>query len=219
MNIPKYLSAQGVMSRREAESFIERGLITVNGLKIKNPAHKIDPTKDHVEVSPIGLGELNKKITVAYHKPRGVTSEIIDGLNSVGRLDKESEGLLLLSNDGLITKAVTSTEHLIEKEYNVTVREKVMPVHIRLLETGIRLNDGMTLPCKATRTSSHSFTIILKEGRKHQIRRMAEELHLNVTSLKRIRIGNIHIGNLRVGAKRELSNKELVALSQLSKGI
>lgn len=205
------------MSRREAEAFIERGLITVNGIVIKNVAHKIDALNDTVTVSPAGMLELSKKITVAYHKPRGVTSEVIDGLNSVGRLDKESEGLLLLSNDGLITKAVTRADHLIEKEYQVTVREKILPVHIRQLEAGIKLNDGITKPAQAIRTTPNSFTIILHEGRKHQIRRMAEELHMTVLTLKRVRIGDIKLGAMPRGSKRNLSEKEVTWLKSFSR--
>lgn len=219
MNIPKYLSEQGIMSRREAESFLERGLITYNGKVVTNPAIKIDPEKDIVALLPAAQSEMSAKITIAYHKPRGVESTTIPSLpalNTVGRLDKESEGLLFLSNDGVVTAMITHEDHLIEKEYQVSVREKILPVHIRQLESGIKLNDGVTKPTTAKRTSPHTFTIILKEGRKHQIRRMAEELHMTVTSLKRVRIGNIKLGNLKPGGYRPLTEKEIAEIKKAS---
>lgn len=215
MNIPKYLSKQGFMSRREAEDFISRKLIACNGAVVTNPALKIDPAKDRIEILPTAQHELDAKTTVAYHKPRGVESTTIPALptlNTVGRLDKDSEGLLLISNDGAITAIVTHGEHIIEKEYQVTVREKILPTHMRHMEAGIKLNDGVTKPAKATRTSPHSFTIILKEGRKHQIRRMAEALRLTVTSLLRVRIGSIRLGNLAPGRYRRLTPKEITGL-------
>ena len=215
MNIPKYLSQQGLLSRREAESLLERGLITCNGTVVKNPALKIDPTKARIELLPAALRETSSKITIAYHKPRGVESDPIPSLptlNTVGRLDKDSEGLLFLSNDGVTTATITHKDHLVEKEYQVSVREKILPTHIRQMEAGIKLNDGLTLPAKDRRTSPNTFNIILKEGRKHQIRRMAEALRLTVTSLKRIRIGPILLGQLKSGAYRPLTQPEIAEI-------
>src|SRR3989344_3329216 len=194
MRIQKYLSEQGICSRREAEDFIRRGLVRLNGKVVREMGVQMDSAKDKVEV--IGAAGAVKKRTLAFHKPRGMTTEEITGflpefkdLNAVGRLDKESEGLILLSNDGPVTKAVTGDEHLTEKEYEVGVQEDIQLGKIRRMEEGIVLEDGMTMPAKAERLSAHSFSLVIKEGRRHQIRRMCDALRLTVVSLRRVRIG------------------------------
>lgn len=231
MRIQKYLSEQKILSRRETEEYIRRGLIKVNGEIVKDLGRQIDPAKDKVEIVPNGGGAAKEKTTVAVYKPRGIVSSKIKSegetifellpnfahLNTVGRLDKESEGLLLLSNDGVVTAAVTGEEHLIEKEYEVTVQENLVPGKLRKMEEGIKLEDGMTLPAETEMLDKHSFIIILKEGRKHQIRRMADAMKLTITSLKRTRIGNIHLGNLKPGQYRILKPSEVNQLKQLAK--
>ena len=137
-------------------------------------------------------------------------------LNAVGRLDKESEGLLLLSNDGVITSLVTGDNHLVEKEYQVEVQENLSPSKVKRIADGIRIDGKMTLPAKAKILSPHSFSIILKEGRKHQIRRMCDALNLTVVSLKRLRIGNIFLKGIRPGAYKILSEKEIAELKSIS---
>lgn len=186
---------------------------------------QIDPEKDKVEI--IGREKENsQKITIAFNKPRGIVCSKIESegqtifqflpqfshLNAVGRLDKDSEGLILLSNDGVITAAVTSEKHLIEKEYQVRVREEVRPWHMRQMEAGIKLEDGLTLPAKTKLLDDHVFSLIIKEGRKHQIRRMCAALNLTIERLKRIRIGDIALGKLQTGAYRVLSPKEVESL-------
>ncbi|MEK7640554.1 MAG: pseudouridine synthase [Patescibacteria group bacterium] len=226
MRIQKYLSQQKILSRREAEQALVEGKIKVNGKVVKELGTQIDPGKDKVVVAlPKGN---SGKITIAINKPRNIVcsknneeGETIfelfpqfNTLNTVGRLDKDSEGLILLSNDGVVTALITGRDHLIEKEYEVETREKVGKWHIRHLEQGIKLEDGMTLPAKAALISDHKFSLILKEGRKHQIRRMANALQLTIGNLKRVRIGNIKLGNLKVGASRTLTAQELADLKQ-----
>ncbi|MEK7089513.1 MAG: pseudouridine synthase, partial [Patescibacteria group bacterium] len=159
-------------------------------------------------------------------KPRGIVSSKIKDegptvfdllpeftyLNTVGRLDKESEGLLLLSNDGAITSTVTGTDHLIEKEYEVTVSEPLTPGKLKRIEGGIMLTEGMTLPAKTKMIGPHIFKIILREGKKHQIRRMCAAVYLTITNLKRIRIGNITLKDIKQGKYRQLTDAEVATL-------
>ncbi len=218
MRIQKFLSQQQILSRRETEILIRQGLIKVNG-KLAEIGMQIDPEKDRIEILDIG-NKTPEKITVAFNKPRGIESSQTEykgqTLNSVGRLDKESEGLLLLSNDGTVTAAATGDQHLIEKEYEVTTQENIHPNQIKKMSSGIYLEDGMTLPAKVTLINKNNFLIILKEGRKHQIRRMAAALKLTVTKLKRIRIGNIKLGDLKIGEYKVISLEEITILKSLS---
>ncbi|MEK7575814.1 MAG: pseudouridine synthase [Patescibacteria group bacterium] len=230
MRIQKYLSERKILSRREATDYIKRGLIKLNGKVTRETGIQIDPQKDRVEILPAAKSLMGEKITVAVYKPRGIVSSKIKSegktifellpefkdLNTVGRMDKDSEGLILLSNDGTITNAVTSDKHIIEKEYEVGVREDATPFKLRKMAQGILLEDGMTLPAKTRSLGQHKFIIILKEGRKHQIRRMASAMQLTTISLKRIRIGNINLGNLKSGKHRPLTQEEISKLKQKS---
>ncbi len=220
MRIQKYLSQQGILSRREAEAYIRQGWIKLNGKVVREMGVQVDPSKDKVEVVKPG-GSLKGKKTLAFNKPRGLATEEIpafspqfSGLNAVGRLDKESEGLILLSNDGPVTKAVTGDEHLTEKEYEVGVQEDIQLGKIRRMEEGVVLEDGMTMPAKAERLSAHSFSLIIREGRRHQIRRMCDALRLTVVSLRRVRIGSVKIGKLKAGESRSLTERELSELKE-----
>lgn len=228
LRIQKYLSEQGICSRREAEDLIRKGLISVNGQIVTEMGIQIDPEADKVELLEKGKETMTEKITVALNKPRGLvcsrdSSEgetIFDAypqflsLNIVGRLDKDSEGLILISNDGAVTKAVTGDKHVTEKEYEVTVRENI-PTNMKMLfEAGIELEDGPTLPARVKLANQHIFIIIIREGRKHQIRRMCEFMHLTVTKLKRIRIGQILISGLGVGEYRMLTQQEVATFKE-----
>lgn len=228
MRIQKYCSEQKLCSRREAEEYMKSGLITVNGSVVRDLGRQIDPKKDIIKIlRPKEKGE--GKITIVVNKPRDIVSSKIkeEGktifellpeyahLHTVGRLDKDSEGLLLLSNDGTVTAAVTSDKHLVEKEYEVTVRETIEPLSIRRMEQGVTLEDGPTLPAKVKKINDHKFVIILKEGRKHQIRRMAAEVRLTIVKLVRTRIGDILLKNLKPGAHRIVTDQELRALKNI----
>jgi len=228
MRIQKYLSEQGICSRREAEDLIKRGLIAVNGTVVREMGVQIDPAVDTVTVLPSGQREIQNKRTVILYKPRGISSSRIKSegqnvydllpqfseLDVIGRLDKASEGLLMLSNDGVVAKAVTGEAHATEKEYEVTVREDLNAGRLKKLEPGIELEDGPTLPCKTKLVGPHRFRIILREGRKHQIRRMCEFLRLTVVQLRRLRIGSVTLGDLKPGAFRALTDRETASLKQ-----
>ena len=228
MRIQKYLSQQKILSRREAENHIREGLIKINSQIVTQMGMQIDPEKDRIEI--LKSKKIDKKTTIAVHKPRGIVSSKIKkegatvfeifpqfkNLNVVGRLDKESEGLLLLSNDGVITSAVTGSDHLIEKEYQVTVQENINQAKIKKMEEGMKINGQMTLPAKTKLLNNHSFLIILKEGKKHQIRRMCAVLNLTVINLKRLRVGNVLLKGIQFGSYRVLSNEEVRVLKNLA---
>ena len=227
IRIEKYLSEQGVMSRREAKRFIESGDILVNGKK-PNPGDKIDPKKDTLSYTKNVTHGMDEKMTVLVYKPRGyISSKDTDGnktiftvfpqfkhLNTVGRLDKESEGLILLSNDGMVTKAITGKDHILEKEYEVKVRENVTPSMMKKMSEGIKLEDGWTLPARAKRLDAHTFRITLREGRKHQVRRMANDCKLTVESLKRIRIHTLVAPKMLPGNFKILTAKQVEELKE-----
>lgn len=226
------MSERKILSRRETEAYILKGLIKVNGEIVRDLGRQIDPEKDKIEIIASGVKSKPEeaKITIAYNKPRGLVSSKskIEGetifdrlpqfahLNAVGRLDKESEGLILLSNDGVVTSAVTGEDHKIEKEYEVETREDLKDRHMRIMERGMDIEDEKTLPAKTDLLSSHYFKIILKEGKHHQIRRMCAALDLTITSLKRLRIGNITLKGIKPGESRELSKDEVEKLKALS---
>lgn len=226
MVVQKYLVAQGICSRKEAEALLKAGLILVNG-KPARPGVPLSES-DVVTLAPRAQAQLDAKTTIAIYKPRGVVCSIgsdegrtiedvfpkYKHLNIVGRLDKESEGLLLLSNDGLITKAVTGDTHQVEKEYIVETQEKVTKEKIAQLTRPMRLAVGTTMPAEAELLSSRSFRIVLHEGKNRQIRRMCGQVNLTVISLQRIRIGNIELGDMRPGDMRKLSKEEVESLKK-----
>lgn len=229
IRVEKYLSEKGTMSRREAKKYIGEGLIRINN-KVAQAGDKFDPEKDTLHLSPKIKKSQGEKMTIAVYKPRGYVSSkdtehknIFDvfpkykHLNTVGRLDKESEGLILLSNDGMITKAITGKDHNIEKEYLVHVREEFLPWMAKKMSEGIKLEDGWTLPAKAVKDGIYSFKITLREGRKHQIRRMANACKLTITSLKRIRIHDIKIGGMLPGNFKKLDNDQVGRLKDAGK--
>jgi pseudouridine synthase len=225
MRIQKYLSERKILSRREAERYMLGGKIKVNGETVKDLGRQIDPETDKVEVA----GQTKEKTTILFYKPRGISSSKIASegenvfdllpqykhLNAIGRLDKESEGLILLSNDGTLTNIITGTEHLVEKEYRVEVREKVAQTQMNALSQGMMLTDGPTLPTTAKKVNDHAYTIVLKEGRNHQIRRMSDRVRLTITKLTRTRIGNLTTEGLSQGDFRVVTPEEVTAFKQL----
>lgn len=215
--LEKYMAQSGIASRREAKDLINRGLVSVNGKVAREPGMGINVSKDKVKVTG---GVLESKETLLFYKPRGIettktspdTTDIHDKfpqfkhLAPVGRLDKDSEGLILLSNDGVLAKVVTGENSKIDKEYQVTVREDVMPALLSRMESGIMLDKVMTLPCLAEKVSRNEYRITLQEGRKHQVRRMANACKLTVTRLVRIRIGDFTIGKMTPGYFKKIPN-------------
>ncbi len=215
----------GIASRREAKALILDGAVLVNGKVVKETGFGINPEKDVVTVK---AEKMPQKETVLLYKPRGVeTSATSEGasdivtefpelahLSPIGRLDKESEGLILLTNDGTLTRALTAQNSHVEKEYLVTVREQVTPEAMQIMSGGIMLDEVMTKPAIAELVDDHSFTIILKEGRKHQIRRMCDACRLTVESLVRIRIGHLKLNNMKTGTFKPVSSSDIELLKK-----
>jgi 23S rRNA pseudouridine2604 synthase len=222
--LEKYLAQSGLASRREAKSMIKKGFVMVNGKKIYEPGFGVSAT----DTVSFKHGVQENKETLLFYKPRGVETVKTDPantdihdrfpqfahLNPVGRLDKDTEGLILLSNDGVLAKIITGENSTIEKEYRVTVREDVMPVLLKKMEDGIVLDRIPTKPCVAKKLNGHEYTITLTEGRKHQVRRMANACKFTVTKLVRIRIGNLTIGKMTAGNFKILTPEQVTTLKK-----
>lgn len=224
MRLNKYISETGICSRREADQWIEQGRVTVN----QAPAQLGTQVKDGDEVRINGklLGEKKKDVYIALNKPVGITctterhveGNIVDFIGHrhrifpIGRLDKDSEGLILLTNNGDIVNQILRSEHNHEKEYVVSVDRLVTPEFISGMSQGVHILDAVTKPCRVRQISKNSFNIVLTQGLNRQIRRMCEAFDYKVRSLKRIRIMNVRLDGIAVGTWRDLSPVELQGL-------
>ncbi len=221
VRINKYLSDKKICSRRAADRLIESGKVFVNGKRAKL-GQKIDPEKDKLIVK----GEKNLKSQYKYYlyyKPIGIVSHKTSkgeiearedaGLSSdfspVGRLDKASEGLMLLTNDGRIVDRLLNPKYEHEKEYIVEVDKNLKMQAIKHIERGVKIETYKTKPAKAQKLATRKLRIILKEGKKHQIRRMLAALGYQVVNLKRVRIMNLKLSSLKPGQKVQLDGKVL----------
>lgn len=224
IRLNKYLSDIGVCSRRAADRLAQEGKITVNGIAAQ-PGMRVTPQDDiRVEGKPVRKEE--KKVYLALNKPRGIVctaekkekNNIIDYMNyplriyPVGRLDKDSEGLILLTNDGAIVNGMMRARNRHEKEYQVKVDRAFDSGFLERMAQGVPILDTVTRPCRIRRTGSDTFVIILTQGLNRQIRRMCEALGYRVVRLKRVRIMNIRLGRLPCGKWRELTSEELRVL-------
>ncbi len=230
MRLQKFLSAAGVCSRREGEAFILDGRVSVNGTVVTQLGIKVDPEADNVTVDGIPVVLMRKLVYIALHKPRGyVTScrqgeekivldliDVPERIYPIGRLDKDSSGLLLLTNDGRLHHRLSHPSFDHEKEYEVTVSKPMSTGSIRKLEKGLPLMGRKTRPALVKQLSDKRFRIILMEGRNRQVRRMVRKVGNQVTRLHRIRISNIEIGNLAPGAWRHLSKSETAELLKIA---
>ncbi len=222
MRINKYLAHQGIASRREADVLVESGKVLINGKKAKNGDQVQE--NDTVEVK----GTQKPKTYLAYYKGRGIIThspsekEIdikgrlkkdygITDVSPIGRLDKDSEGLIILSNDGRITGPLLDPESKNEKEYEVSVDKTIGLMFIKAMSAGVEIEGYRTKPAKVTahKTNQKRFTIVLTEGKKHQIRRMCAALGYQVQSLKRTRIVNIKLDKLKPNQYRKITGPEL----------
>lgn len=221
--LERYLAHAGIASRREAKKLITDGAVLVNQKKVTEPGYGVRP--GHDEIGLIGHDIANKE-SVLFYKPRGIeTTATTDTntdirkryqqfahLNPVGRLDKDTEGLIILSNDGTLTRILTGENSTVEKEYLVEVREQLQDVALRRMADGIKLDGIMTKPAITKRKGRNSFTIILTEGRKHQIRRMCDACKLTINKLTRIRIGHLKAAGMIAGNAKPLSSKDVQLL-------
>lgn len=221
MRVNKFISEAGKASRRGADKLVEEGRVTINGKKAKigsqvNPGDdvRVDGNQLYVARNNVYIA-LNKPVGITSTTEKGVKGNIIDLVNHpfrvfhIGRLDKDSEGLILLTNDGDIVNEILRSENRHEKEYIVSVDRPITPDFLAKMAKGVKILGQTTLPCEVTQLSKYEFKIILTQGLNRQIRRMCEELGYNVVRLQRIRIMNIQLGNnLPVGQWRYLSKKE-----------
>ncbi|KGP84486.1 MULTISPECIES: 23S rRNA pseudouridine(2604) synthase RluF [unclassified Paenibacillus] len=227
MRINKFISETGFCSRREADRLVESGKVTINGVTAELGSQAEDG--DDVRINGQPIKEKRKHVYIALNKPVGITStterhiqgNIVDFVGHkerifpIGRLDKDSEGLILMTNDGDIVNRILRAEGRHEKEYIVTVDRAVTPSFLRGMSTGVKILGETTLPCTVTRISDRVFRIILTEGKNRQIRRMCSAFGYEVRKLKRIRIMNIHLGEQATGTWRELTPAEKSELSSL----
>ncbi len=227
IRINKFISEKGLCSRREADKFIEAGRVTINGIKAQTGS-KVNPG-DKVKLDGKSLTEREELVYIALNKPVGITSttehkikgNIVDFINfpkrifPIGRLDKDSEGLILLTNDGDIVNKILRAGNNHDKEYIVTVDKPITSEFIKGMSSGVKILDTITKPCIVRKEAKNVFRIILTQGLNRQIRRMCEVFGYTVVKLKRIRIMNIHLGDLPSGKWRYLTAKELITLSSL----
>lgn len=226
----KYLASCGVCSRREADKMIEEGRVTING-RIAGIGDKAGDT-DKIEVNGRLLCGKDEKVVFAYYKPVGVTcterdrfadKKISDAVKFpvrvtyAGRLDKDSEGLLLLTNDGDLIEAMMRGSAGHEKEYIVKVNKEITDEFMAKMAAGVRLRELKltTRPCKTEKLGKFTFRIILTQGVNRQIRRMTKELGYQVNSIKRVRVVNIQLANLKPGQFRQVKSEELQMLYNL----
>jgi len=207
MRINKYLAHNKHSTRRGADELITKGQVFINN-RLAVLGDKVSET-DKVEVR--FRGKPAPYIYMAYNKPRGMpTEEIkIKDVFPIGRLDKDSHGLIILTNDGRITEGLLSPEYEHEKEYLVSTKEKLRGNFKDKMEAGVQIEDERTAKCKVKIIDEHTFKVILTEGKKHQIRRMCVALFQEVDDLERIRIMNIELGKLSSGQYREIVGEEL----------
>jgi len=226
VRLQKFLSMAGFCSRRKGEVFITQGKVQVNGQIVTELGTKIDPVNDHVEVNGQRLRQQEKLVYIALNKPKGyITSceqkgepiviDLIDipqRIYPVGRLDKDSTGLLLLTSDGELHHRLLhpSCDH--EKEYIVTTALPMSAESLAIMRKGMLIQGQKTRPAKVKRLSGHQFMIQLKEGRNRQIRRMVRKLRNHVSRLKRIRVAGVHLGDLTEGSWRHLTEREISSL-------
>ncbi len=219
--INKYIASSGLCSRREADRLIEEGRVTVNGIVAESGMQVC--SDDVVLVDGKNIIPETNDIYIAFNKPLGVTcttdsrdpSNIIDYIGyperifPIGRLDKNSSGLILLTNDGSIVNTLLRAENNHEKEYQVTVDRPYDDKFIKEMQSGVPVLGQITLPCKINRVSARVFRIILHQGLNRQIRRMCEYEGYKVVKLRRIRFMNINLGTLGTGQWRYLTAKEV----------
>lgn len=227
MRLNKYLSDVGVCSRREADRLIEAGRVKVDG-ELALMGQKVLPSQS-IEIDGKSIKKEEEKVLLAFNKPKGIVcttskkdkDNIIDFINygkriyPIGRLDKDSEGLILLTNQGELVDKILRGSNYHEKEYVVTVNKKITPEFLRAMGSGVPILDTVTRPCEIEQIDTRTFRIILTQGLNRQIRRMCEYFDYRVVDLKRVRVMNIRLGRLKSGTYRRIAGTELEELLKL----
>ena len=232
--LQKILSQAGVASRRESETIIQQGRVTVNGTVVTELGTKADPESDVIAVDGQPLTVEEKRVYILLYKPVGymttlkdpegrpIVTDLLTGIKErvypIGRLDYNTEGLLLLTNDGGLANTLMHPSHEVDKGYLVRVSGQVSPAQIKKLSEGVKLEDGMTAPAKVLPVSESEqnswISITIHEGRYRQVRRMCEAVGLNVVRLKRSRYDFLEIGDLKPGQYRFLEPIEVAKLKR-----
>jgi 23S rRNA pseudouridine2604 synthase len=224
LRLNKYISETGVCSRREADKWIDAGRVTCNGRLAALGTRVVDGDEVCIDGAPIGAKK--QQIYLALNKPVGVTctteaeaeDNIIDLVGyperifPIGRLDKDSEGLILLTNNGDIVNEILRSENNHEKEYIVTVDRPITDLALEMMTGGVKIMGELTKPCRVSRIDRESFRMILTQGLNRQIRRMCSALGYKAQRLQRVRIMNIHLGDLGSGQWRHLTDPERAGL-------
>ena len=236
IRLQKHLSTCGIASRRKAEELIEAGKVRVNG-RVALLGDKVDPKRDKVTVRGKNVVAVTQKVYIMLHKPRGYVTTMSDEFDRkcvselvkdvgvkvfpVGRLDRDSEGLLIMTNDGELANAITHPSKLVNKTYRVTVGGAVDDEQIKRLCEGVVIDGKKTQPCDVfvveRRADRTVLNFIIHEGRNRQIRKMCDVVGLEVLRLKRIEIAGVKLGGLKSGSWRDLNERELTRLSNISK--
>ena len=233
MRIQKFLSRAGVASRRKAEVMVLDGRVRVNGSVLTELGTTVDPIRDHVEAdgTPVRLPEAR---WIRFHKPAGVLCTAVDthgrrtiydllpgeygSLRYVGRLDLDTEGLLLLTNDGDVANRLQHPRHQVEREYEVCVEGVPSKKDIALLRAGVMLDDGLARPVRLESVAPvkgyGNLTLVMTEGRKREVRRLMYAVGFPVVTLKRVRFGPVELGNLPSGRWEVLSSHDVLALGK-----
>ncbi len=227
IRLNKYISETGICSRREADKLIEAGKVTIDGKKVtmgskvsKGQVVKVNGKKISKEEELVYI-VLNKPVGITCTTEKKVRGNIVDFVGHskrifpIGRLDKDSQGLILLTNDGDIVNKILRAGNNHEKEYIVTVDKKITDEFIKKMSSGVKILGTITKECFVRKENDYTFRIILTQGMNRQIRRMSEALGYEVKKLKRVRIMNINLGELKIGQWRDLSRKELIGLNAL----
>jgi 23S rRNA pseudouridine2605 synthase len=225
VRLAKHLAHCGVASRRTAERIIAAGRVTVDGEVVTDPAHGVTGAEDvRVDGSPVAT---EAREVWAVNKPLGVVStakepgsrravvELVSSdarLYPVGRLDADSEGLILLTNEGELANRLTHPRYGVHKAYVATLRRPPAERDLERLARGVKLDDGPTAPARVRRTGEREVEIAIREGRNRQVRRMFEAVGNEVVALRRVAFGPVHLGNLKPGAARRLGEGEVAAL-------
>ena len=226
INLNKYISSTGICSRREAEKWIVNGCVTINDKPTQLGNRVFEG--DVVKINGKPLNAKPKTLYIAFNKPVGIVcttdlkepKNIVDFISHpqrlfpVGRLDKPSQGLIFLTNDGDIVNKILRAGNNHEKEYVVSVRQPVTSEFIQKMGGGLPILDTITKKCKVIKLNDYSFKIVLTQGLNRQIRRMCDYLNYEVTSLKRTRIMNVNLDGLKVGEWRELTEKEMLQINK-----
>jgi 23S rRNA pseudouridine2604 synthase len=232
MRVNKYISEAGLCSRREADEWLVAGRVTINGEVVGTGAKALEGDEVRVDGELVRLRVLaatpaaKKAIYIALNKPVGITcttdrnvaGNIVDFVDHpqrvfpIGRLDKDSEGLILLTSNGDIVNEILRAENRHEKEYLVGVNKPVTDAFLAGMARGVRIHGQMTLPCKVRKIARFGFGIVLTQGLNRQIRLMAAAFDYRVTQLRRVRIDNVRLGHLRPGQWRNLTDAELTGL-------